>query len=148
MRNLCGKVAIVWMTCAAFALGSMPVMAAPAARHNASNEVAASNAPQGVKGRTCAAAVVLVAKGIRKGNKHFGKLVQALKGPAAATFLQHSEKIADALDDIAKIPDLVSRVVGEKLFYALSNPQGAFKIEPGLAKDIAGEIVAVVNALL
>lgn len=148
MVRLGGKAAIAWITCAAFVFGSVPVMAAPVASHDAANEVAASPAPQGVKGRTVAKAVVLVAKGIRVGNKHFGKLAQALKGPAATAFLSHSGKIADLLDDIAKIPDLVSHVVREKLFFALSNTQGAFKIEPGLAKDIADEIVAVVNALL
>jgi hypothetical protein len=31
-----------------------------------------SASPEGIKSRTVAGAVVLVAKGIRKGNKHFG----------------------------------------------------------------------------
>lgn len=140
---------IVPLTIAASLLfGSMPGRASPATLSSAANENITSPTPQGVKSRTVAQAVVLVAKGIRVGNKHFGKLVLALKGPAGAAFLQHSAKIADVLDDIAKIPDLVLRVVEQKLFQILSANQGAFQIAPGFAKESSREIVAVIGALL
>ena len=89
-----------------------------------------------------------MAKGIRTGNKHFGKLVQVLKGSASTAFLKHSEKIADALDEIAKIPDVVLSVVKDKLFQLLIAKDGAFKIQPSLAKDITEEIIGVVDGLL
>lgn len=148
MMTLPRRVAHVLSMCAAFVLGSAPVMAVPAAFEPGPGMVEASPTPQGVKSRTVAGAVVLVAKGIRKGNKHFGNIIKNLKGPAGAAFLQNSEKIADVLDDIAKIPDVVLRVVGQRLFHLLSDKNGAFKIEPGLAKDITEEIVGVISALL
>jgi hypothetical protein len=148
MTTLGQKIGLVLITCAAFVLAGAPAKAATTAVHDASSDITATQSPQGVKGRTVAKAVVLVAKGIRAGNKHLGKIVVNLKGPAGVAFVQNMGKIADVLDDIAKIPDLVLNVVRVKLFHILQVNPGPFQIDPGLAKDITEEIVYVISGLL
>lgn len=145
MMSLRGKVAIAFITCAAFVLASVPGLAAPAACQDASSEVAA---PQGVKSKAVVRAVLLVAMGIRKGTAHFGTIVMKIDKASVGAFLKHSGKIANLLEDIARIPDLTLGIVGQRLFQMLSDKEGAFKIKPDLAKDITEEIMGVINALL
>ena len=142
------NVVCLLITCVTLVLGSAPAIAAPASCSEGIGEVAAPASPHGIKSAAVVRAVKLVAKGIRIGNTHFGTLVKRLDKNAVGPFLKHSAQIADVLEDIAKIPDLALGIVGQRLFHLLSDKQGAFKIDPGLAKDIVEEIVGAINALI
>ncbi|MBK9266793.1 MAG: hypothetical protein IPM54_44295 [Polyangiaceae bacterium] len=101
---------------AAASLFAIPMAHGSSAQASQEGEQAAQTSVKGAKAKTVSAAVRLVAKGIRLGNKHFGKIVSALDAAAAGPFLKHASKIADVLDDIASIPDVAERAVGENCF--------------------------------
>lgn len=132
---------------------SMTLLALPLAHGNGSitpleREHVAETHVNGAKSKTVALAVRLVAKGIRLGNKHFAKIVSTLDAAAAGPFLKHSGRISDLMEEIASIPDVAERAVGEKLFYALSDKHGIFKLSPGTANVIRQAIMGAVSALL
>jgi hypothetical protein len=64
---------------------------------------------QGVKSKLVTQAVKLMAKALRKGEKPFFDACEKLASDPRAlkAFRKHAGKIADVLDEIAKIPDLV-----------------------------------------
>jgi hypothetical protein len=148
MRTLGQKIGFVLITCAAVVLAGTPAKAATTTAHDASSDVGASQTPQGVKGRTVAKAVVLVAKGIRKGNVHVAVVLKFLDKNATEIFLKNASRIADVLDDIAKIPDLVYSVVGQKLLVALTSDRGPFKLSSGTANTIVQGVMGAVSAAL
>lgn len=111
-------------------------MAAPASHQHDAQEVAGLSSPQG-KLTALARGLKLLATAIRKGYAPLGLLIAKLDPKSVGPFLKHSAKISDLLDDFAKIPDVTSKIVNDRLFHLLSDKNGAFKIAPGLAKDIA-----------
>lgn len=148
MKTLGRNLGLALITCAAVLFAGAPAKAATTTGHDTPSDVGASQSPQGVKGRTAAQATILVAKAIRKGTTHFATIVRKVDTDAVAPFMKHSGKIADVLDDIAKVPDLVVDVIRSRLFHLLSDPHGAFKIKHGLAMDIADVIAGVIKGLM
>lgn len=104
----------------------------------------------GVKSKMVTQAVKLMAKGLRKGEKPFFDACEKLASDPRAlkAFRKHAGKIADVLDEIAKIPDLVLGVVGEKIFFMLTTDRGPIQMDPGSAKMIEKVVVAVISALI
>ena len=66
-----------------------------------------------------------------------------LDGAAEAALRRSSSQIADAIDDVAGLPDLAGHIVHEQLFYALEGSIGG-----GTAKVIADAVEWVMWALL
>lgn len=60
-------------------------------------------------------------------------------------FGKHASKIAGELDRIAEIPDLIPKIVGEKIWYFLV---GSLRVDGGSAKVIAVAIEAAIEAFL
>lgn len=145
MINLRLKFAIIIATCTALVLGGAPVSAASVFNPERGSDV---TSPSGIKSAAVVKAVKLVAKGIRKGNKHFAKVIQYLDSKATGPFLKHAGAIANVLDDIAAIPDLVLGVVGQKLFSILTSNDGPFKLSGGTANVIKDAIMAAIEAAL
>jgi len=110
----------------------------------------AADTVHGVKSKIATQAVKLMAKALRKGEKPFFEACEKLASDPGAlkAFRKHAGKIADVLDEIAKIPDLVLGVVGEKLFFMLTTKGGPIKMDPGSAKMVEKVVVAVINALI
>jgi len=148
MPSLRRKIALLVVTCAALALGSTPVLAFPISNSEGVQETKAPSSPNGIKSAAVVKAVKLVAKGIRKGNKHFAKVIQYLDAKATGPFLKHSAAIANVLDDVAGIPDLILGVVGQKLFVILTSNEGPFKLSGGTANIIKDAIMAAIEAAL
>lgn len=109
-----------------------------------------ANNVQGVKSKLLTQAVKLMAKALRKGEKPFFDACEKLASDPRAlkAFRKHAGKIADVLDEIAKIPDLVLGVVGSKLFFMLTTDRGPIRMDPGSAKMIEKVVVAVISALI
>jgi hypothetical protein len=105
---------------------------------------------QGVKSKMVTQTVKLMAKALRKGEKPFFDACEKLASDPRAlkAFRKHAGKIADVLDEIAKIPDLVLGVVGQQLFFLLTTDRGPIQMDPGSAKMIEKVVVAVINALI
>lgn len=80
----------------------------------------------------------LLADAIRYGGKALEYLVRHLDGKAAKVFQKYSKRIANALDDIAEIPDVTVRIVKEKIISFMTNE---LRINPGTAQVI-GEAIA------
>lgn len=66
-----------------------------------------------------------------------------LDGAAEAALRRSSSQIADAIDDVAGLPDLAGHIVREKPFYALEGSLGG-----GTAKIIADAVEWAMWALL
>jgi len=75
----------------------------------------------GVKSWMVKKAVRLLADAIRHGGKAVHHVVKFLDDKAARVFHEHSGRIANGLDDIAKIPDIAVHVVKEKIIYFMIN---------------------------
>ena len=148
MPSIRRKFAIIFVTCSVLVLGSSPILASPQSGPEKVHEATAPSAPRGIKSAAVVKAVKLVAKGIRKGNKHFAKVIQYLDAKATGPFLKHSAAIANVLDDIAGIPDLVFGVVGQKLFVILTSNEGPFKLSGGTANVIKDAVMAAIEAAL
>ena len=105
---------------------------------------------RGIKSKLATQAVKLMAKALRKGEKPFFDACEKLASDRRAlqAFRKHAGKIADVLEDIAKIPDLMLDVVGAKLFFMLTTDRGPIQMDPGSAKMIEKVVVAVINALV
>ena len=121
--------------------------------HGAHFEQASSPAAdtvQGVKSKMVTQAIKLMAKALRKGEKPFFDACEKLASDPRAlkAFRKHAGKIADVLDEIAKIPDLVLGVIGQKLFFMLTTDRGPIQMDPGSAKMIEKVVVTVINALI
>jgi hypothetical protein len=142
------KGACAWIAFVAVIFGSLPAIAAPASSQHEVEAVAAQSSPQGIKSAAVVRALKLLATAIRKGYAPLGLLIAKLDPKSVGPFLKHSAKISDLLDDFAKIPDVTSKMVNERLFHLLSDKNGAFKIAPSLAKDIAEETVAMLGKLI
>lgn len=110
----------------------------------------AADTVQGVKSKLVTQAVKLMAKALRKGEKPFFEACEKLASDPRAlkAFRKHAGKIADVLDEIAKIPDLVLGVIGQKLFFMLTTDRGPIQMDAGSAKMIEKVVVAVINALI
>ncbi|XCB30114.1 hypothetical protein RQN30_01275 [Arcanobacterium hippocoleae] len=81
---------------------------------------------------------------IRSGGKQFIDLAGDFLDKETKTAIRnHSDIIADAIDDVAELPDLASHVVKEKLFHALSSPLGG-----GAANVIADAVAGVIWILV
>jgi hypothetical protein len=148
MTSLRGKIAVIFVTCAALVFGSTPALAAPVSTSEGVQETKAPSSPNGIKSAAVVKAVKSVAKGIRKGNKHFTKVIHYLDAKATGPFLKHSAAIANVLDDIAGIRDLILGVVGQKLFVILTSNEGPFKLSGGTANVIKDAIMAAIEAAL
>lgn len=79
---------------------------------------------QGVKSWMAKKAVHLLADAIRHGGKAVHTVIGYLDDKAARVFHKHSGRIADGLDDIARIPDITVNVVGEKILYFMTGQLG------------------------
>ena len=136
--------------CTVFVLGNASAIAASGSYKDGIGEIAVPSAPRGIKPAAVVRAVKVVAKGIRTGGAPLGALVVRLSKDkdAVAPLLKHATKIADALDNLAKIPDLAMDMIRMQLFSQLSASQGAFKIKPSVAMLIADEIVAVISSFI
>lgn len=148
MPNLRLKFVAIFVTCAALVLGTTPISATPISNPAKLQEVTNPAAPSGVKSAAVVKAVKLVAKGIRKGNKHFANVIKYLDPKATGPFLKHAAGIANVLDDIAAIPDLVLGVVGQKLFSILTSTDGPFKLPGGTANVIKEAIMGAIELAL
>lgn len=93
---------------------------------------------QGAKSKLVTQAVKLMAKALRKGEKPFFDACEKLASDPRAlkAFRKHAGKIADVLDEIAKIPDWVLGVIGQKLFFMLTTDRGPIQMDAGSAKMI------------
>jgi len=78
----------------------------------------------GVKSWVVKKAVRALADAIRHGGKAAHHVIKFLDDKAARQFHKHSKRIADGLDDIAKIPGLTVRIVKEKIIYFMTNELG------------------------
>lgn len=67
---------------------------------------------------------------------------------ALQAFTKHAGKIAGVLDDIARIPDLVTGVVGQQLFHLLTTDRGPIKMDAGAAKVIEKIVVGSLSLLV
>lgn len=72
-------------------------------------------------------------------------VIERLDKPAARAFKKHSRDIADELDKIAKIPDLTTRIVKEKLYYFL---HGTLGLSGGTSLEIANLVKAALDFFL
>jgi hypothetical protein len=141
------KGACAWITFVAVVFGNLTAIAAPASSQHDVEAVAAQSSPQG-KLSAVARALKLTATVFRKGGVPLAAFARKLDPDSVAPFLKHLAKICDLLDDLAKIPDATFKVVNQRLFHLLSDPQGAFKIAPGLAKDITEETLSLASKLM
>lgn len=148
MPNLRRKIALIFATCAALVLGTTPISAAPIQDPEKLQKISITSAPAGVKSAAVVKAVRLVAKGIRKGNRHFANVIKYLDPKAMGPFLKHAAGIANVLDDIAAIPDLVLVVVGQKLFSILTSTDGPFKLPGGTANVIREAVMGAIELAL
>ncbi len=110
------------------------------------------NKVQGLKGAALSKALNAMAKVLRAGAKSdvFQKMCKEMateKGVLQA-FTKHAGKIAGALDDIARMPDLVTGVVGQQLFHLLTTDRGPIKMDPGIAKVIEKIVVGSLSILV
>lgn len=97
---------------------------------------------KGVKGKIVSAAVKALAKTIKHGGKYVSKILRYLDDEAATAFDKYSKEIAKELNQIAKIPDLTTVVVKEKLLYFLTGTVG---LGGGTALQIADAVKAVLD---
>lgn len=118
--------------CAAMLLGATPGYAAPPGGDGA---VQAGGGSLILKNTLRAIAIV-----IRKMAPEVTKITKKLDGPALKAFNRFAPKIADELEYIAEIPELIPKVVGEKIWYLLVE----LKVNPGSAKVIAEAIMAAI----
>lgn len=99
---------------------------------------------RGVKSWVAKNALKSISGMIRSGGKQFIDLAGGVLDKETKTAIKnHSGTIANAIDDVAELPDLASHVVREKLFYALSGPLGG-----GVANAIADAVAFVMWILL
>lgn len=99
---------------------------------------------RGVKSWIAKTALKSISGMIRSGGKQFIDLAGDLLDKETKTAIKNnSGTIADAIDDVAELPDLATHIVKEKLFYALSGPLGG-----GVANVIADAVAFVMNILL
>lgn len=101
--------------------------------------------PSGAKGELVKQATKLLATAIRRGGHEAAKILKYLDKDAAKAFKKHSGTIARHLDRIAKIPDLTTRIVKEKLYNGLRNGVG---LNGGTALQIADAVKAVIDWLV
>ena len=100
--------------------------------------------PFGIKSFAFKKALKAVGWMIRKSPNAFIDLTKGFLDDAAETAIRRSSgQIADAIDDVAGLPDLAGHVVREKLFYALEGSLGG-----GTAKVIADSVEWAMWALL
>ncbi|WLD72110.1 hypothetical protein QU670_02330 [Actinomyces massiliensis] len=100
--------------------------------------------PFGIKSFAFKKALKAVGWMIRKSPDAFIDLTKGFLDDAAETAIRRSSgQIADAIDDVAGLPDLAGHVVREKLFYALEGSLGG-----GTAKVIADSVEWAMWALL
>ena len=99
----------------------------------------------GIKSKIVTKLVKLLASLIRKGSDKVHHIIKYLDDAAADTFRRYSGRIADGLDEIAKIPDLTTRIVREKIYHYMVNE---LRIASGTALQIADAIEAVFWVLL
>jgi hypothetical protein len=99
----------------------------------------------GVKSLAVKKAVLAMVKGIRKTDRISNKLIGHLDDAALTAFRQHSGRIADGLERIAEIPDLVVTVVKDKIVLFMTEE---LKLGAGTARVIGKAIEAVLWTLL
>lgn len=104
-----------------------------------------SPSPQGVKSWLIKQALELIATGIRKGGRVVQELMSFMDASAAKAFRKHARDIADALDDIARIPDLSRRVVKDKLRVFLTK---TLELNHGTAQVIVTAVDGVLAILV
>lgn len=107
---------------------------------------------QGLKGAALSKALKVMAKVLREGAKSdiFQKMCKemATDKRALQAFTKHAGKIAGTLDDIARIPDLVTATVGQQLFHLLTTDRGPIKMDAGAAKVIEKIVVGSLSLLV
>ncbi len=101
--------------------------------------------PGGIKGKIVSEATRFLAKTIRHGGKYVSKILRFLDDDAAKAFSRYSKRIAKELDSIARIPDLTTRIVKEKLYYFLKDTVG---VSGGTALEIADAIKAALDFII
>lgn len=87
-----------------------------------------------------------IARGIRSGGDEFISMARKgkfLDDQAERVLRRNNRVIANAIDDVAELPDLAGHVIREKLFDALRGPIGA-----GNAKLIADAVAGVLWVVL
>ena len=90
-------------------------------------------------------ALKAIAAAFRHGGDEVGYVIKKVDRNAASAAKSHSKQIADALDDIAKIPDVTANVAKDKLYRALVRDVG---LPPGVALQIADGLKYAINILL
>jgi len=90
-------------------------------------------------------ALGLIADSIRYGGDALAYILRYIDDDAASALTRYADEIADELDYIATIPDVVESVVKEKLYYFLVNELG---LSGGTALQIADAVVGAIGFLL
>lgn len=111
---------------------------------NPQAQVGGDAQPVGIRSFAFKKALKAVGWMTRKSPNAFIDLTKSFLDDAAETALRRSSgQIADAIDDVAGLPDLAGHIVREKLFYALEGSLGG-----GTAKVIADSVEWAMWALL
>ena len=106
---------------------------------------AGDEVPQGVRSYLTKKAVQLIAAAFRHGGDVLAYVVKWLDDDAAKAVAKNSGRIADALNDIAKIPGLTTNIVREKLYYFLKE---SLSLSGGVSLQIADAVAATIDWLL
>ncbi len=140
----------VMLGIAAASLFAIPLASAEERQQPQASQPTDQDKVQGVKSKVVVKAVRVVAKLIRTRHDDFFKLCQRFgtDGVALAVFKRNAGKIADVLDDIADIPDLAMKVVGEKLYFILTSDRGPFNLSGGTANVIKDVLMGAISAAL
>lgn len=138
---------IICVTCALSTL----VLAVPARdARDCQQQVTVQTAPISIERRGWRSMVVrelteLLAKAIRNGGEMASWVIEKLDKKAARAFKKHARSIAGELDKIAKIPDLTTQIVKEKLYYFLHKE---LSLSGGTALQIADLVKAALDFFL
>lgn len=99
----------------------------------------------GAKSFAVKKAVQVVAQVIRSWGPEITKVTRTMDAKALKWFSKRASKIADELDEIAEIPDLVPTIVKEKILYYLVS---VLRVDGGSANVIAQAIEGAIYLFL
>ena len=137
----------ICVTCAL----STVVLAVPAQdARECQQQVAVQTTPMSIERRGWRSVVVrelteLLAKAIRNSGEMASWVIDKLDKKAARAFKKHARSIARELDKIARIPDLTTQIVKEKLYYFLHKE---LSLSGGTALQIADLVKAALDFFL
>jgi len=99
----------------------------------------------GIKSFFVKKAVKLLATAIRHGGDIVKEIIRHVDKKAAKAFDKHADEIADELDRIARLPDLTTRIVKEKVYWFCRHE---LKLSGGTSLQIADGIKRALDILV